>query len=125
VKASVSLLSGGQRQGIAIARAVGENGRLLIMDEPTAALGVQETRKVLDLILKLKEQGMSILIISHNLRDVFEVCDRVVVLRGGKLAGTRATAESTPDEIVGLITGAIQDPDNNNGEYSKAGSTSV
>ncbi|BCP53989.1 sugar ABC transporter ATP-binding protein [Kaistia sp. 32K] len=99
-------LSGGQRQTVAIARAVGWGSRLVIMDEPTAALGVQETKHVEDIIKRLKEQGMAVLIISHNLRQVFELCETVWIMRRGRVAGSRKTATTTPEEVIRLITGA-------------------
>jgi ABC-type sugar transport system ATPase subunit len=99
-------LSGGQRQTVAIARAVGWGSRLVIMDEPTAALGVQETKHVEDIIKRLKEQGMAVMIISHNLRQVFELCETVWIMRRGRMAGHRSTATTTPEEIIRLITGA-------------------
>jgi ABC-type sugar transport system ATPase subunit len=79
------------------------------MDEPTAALAVAETRKVLDLILQLREAGRAVILISHNIGDVFEVADRIVVLRRGRKVAERVKAETNPTEIVGLITGAISD----------------
>jgi D-xylose transport system ATP-binding protein len=106
IRAEVGSLSGGQRQAIAIARAVQEGHGILLLDEPTAALGVRESRAVLDLILRLKEEGISIVWVSHNLHQVFEITDRITVLRGGRLVGSRLTAQTSPDEIVGMITGA-------------------
>ena len=106
VRTLVGQLSGGQRQTVAIARAVHQGGRLVIMDEPTAALGVERQRKVLQLIDDLREQGSSVVVISHNLEHVFSVADRIVVLRGGRLAGTRRKHEATPEEIVQMIVGA-------------------
>ena len=102
----VEYLSGGQRQGVAIARALNIDVQLIIMDEPTAALAVAEARKVLDLILRLKNQGKSVILISHNVQDVFNVSDRITILRQGKRIGMRETVQTTPEEIVGLITGA-------------------
>lgn len=99
-------LSGGQRQAIAISRAVYWKAKLLIMDEPTAALGVPEQRLVKDLIHRLKEQGVAIIFISHNLTDIFDVSDRVVVLERGRMAGERRTADTDGDEIVRLMMGA-------------------
>jgi D-xylose transport system ATP-binding protein len=84
VRSQVSALSGGQRQSVAVARSVMSDARVILLDEPTAALGVAQTRQVLDLIRRLREQGLAVVVISHNLDDVFEVCDRVVVLRLGK-----------------------------------------
>jgi ABC-type sugar transport system ATPase subunit len=103
---SVAALSGGQRQLVAIARAAGWGHRLIVMDEPTAALGVRESRMVLDLVDHLRSRGVAILVISHNLEHVFEIADRIAVLRRGKSVGTVRTAESRPDEIVRLIVGA-------------------
>jgi ribose transport system ATP-binding protein len=104
--AEVGLLSGGQRQSIALGRATAQRGRLIIMDEPTAALGVRESRKVLDLILRLKATGTGVLIISHNMRHVFSVADRILVLRHGRRIGVRDKQSTAPDEIVKLIVGA-------------------
>jgi ABC-type sugar transport system ATPase subunit len=106
VQTLVGLLSGGQRQAVAIARAVHQGGRLIFMDEPTAALGVQEQAKVLRLIEDLKANGTAVVVVSHNLQHVFSVADRIVVLRGGRNAGERVKAETTPEEIVRLIVGA-------------------
>jgi ABC-type sugar transport system ATPase subunit len=82
-----------------------QHGRIILMDEPTAALGVRESRKVLDLIAHLRAGGTGIVVISHNLRHVFSVADRILVLRRGRVAGVRHKAETTPDEIVKLIVG--------------------
>jgi ABC-type sugar transport system ATPase subunit len=109
VSTAVGLLSGGQRQAVAIARAIHQGGggtRLVIMDEPVAALGVEETRKVLRLIGRLKAQGRAVIVISHNLEHVFSVADRIVVLRRGRLVGNRPRTETTGSEIVRLIVGA-------------------
>jgi simple sugar transport system ATP-binding protein len=103
--APVSNFSGGQRQAVAIGRAVYWNARILIMDEPTAALGVPEQRKVISLIRQLKAQGRGVIFISHNLQDIFAVSDRIVVLRRGVLAGERRIAETTHDEVVKLMVG--------------------
>jgi ABC-type sugar transport system ATPase subunit len=105
VTAEAGQLSGGQRQSLAIGRATSQQGRVIIMDEPTAALGVKESRKVLDLILRLKARGIGIVVISHNMRHVFSVSDRIMVLRHGRVAGVRSKGETTPDEIVKLIVG--------------------
>jgi D-xylose transport system ATP-binding protein len=99
-------LSGGQRQSIAIGRAASQNARVIIMDEPTAALGVKESRKVLDLIMQLKASGTTVVVISHNMRHVFSVADRILVLRRGRVVGVRRKQETTPDEIVKMIVGA-------------------
>jgi ABC-type sugar transport system ATPase subunit len=106
VRAPVSVLSGGQRQAVAIARAIHQGGRLVIMDEPTAALGVEQQQHVLELIEELRAQGTAVVMVSHNLAHVFEVCERVVVMRGGRIAGVRTTVDVTSEEIVQLIVGA-------------------
>ena len=103
--APVSNFSGGQRQAVAIGRAVYWNARVLIMDEPTAALGVPEQRKVISLIHQLKAQGRGVIFISHNLQDIFAVSDRIVVLRRGVMAGERRIADTTHDEVVKLMIG--------------------
>jgi ABC-type sugar transport system ATPase subunit len=99
-------LSGGQRQSVAIARSIYWNARVMIMDEPTAALGVSEQRKVLTLVRTLADQGVPVIIISHNMQDVFAVADRIVILRRGKKVGEEIAAKSTPDRIVSLMVGA-------------------
>ena len=100
-------LSGGQRQAVAIARAVYHADlQLLVMDEPTAALGPQETARTLKLIEALKAQGLAVIVISHSLDDVFAIADRVQVMRRGRRVGVVRTAESTPEEVLGLIVGA-------------------
>jgi simple sugar transport system ATP-binding protein len=103
--APVSNFSGGQRQAVAIGRAVYWNAQILIMDEPTAALGVPEQRKVISLIHQLKTQGRGVVFISHNLQDIFAVSDRIVVLRRGVQAGERRIADTTHDEVVKLMIG--------------------
>jgi ABC-type sugar transport system ATPase subunit len=100
-------MSGGQRQCVAIARAAGFAKKLIILDEPTAALGVQETARVEEIIKGLKKQGIPLIIISHNLRQVFDLVDRIWVFRQGRIICSRLTRETNPEEIVGLITGAI------------------
>ncbi len=99
----VSALSGGQRQSVAIARAVYFNARILIMDEPTAALGPHETQMVAELIQELKSQGLGIFLISHDIHDVMALCDRACVMKNGKLVGTVEVDEVTDDEILGMI----------------------
>ena len=99
-------LSGGQRQCVAIARATSQNSRIIIMDEPTAALGVKESGHVLDLIMRLRAAGRGVVIISHNMHHVFSVADRIMVLRRGALAGLRRKTATTPDEIVAMIVGS-------------------
>jgi ABC-type sugar transport system ATPase subunit len=100
-------MSGGQRQCVAIARAAGFAKKLIILDEPTAALGVQETARVEDIIRGLKDRGVPLIIISHNLRQVFDLVDRIYVFRQGRIICSRLKTQTTPEEIVGLITGAI------------------
>jgi D-xylose transport system ATP-binding protein len=99
----VRALSGGQRQTVAIARALYFEARILIMDEPTAALGPGETRMVKQLITGLKREGIGIFLVSHELRDVFDVCDRLVVMKNGKLVGTTRVADVTEDDVLGMI----------------------
>ncbi|MEM9523787.1 MAG: ATP-binding cassette domain-containing protein [Pseudomonadota bacterium] len=99
----VSALSGGQRQSVAIARAVYFNARILIMDEPTAALGVHETKMVADLIQELKKQGLGIFLISHDTREMMELCDRVSVMKNGQLVGTERVEDVTEDDILSMI----------------------
>lgn len=101
--APVSALSGGQRQSVAIARAVYFNARILIMDEPTAALGPHETQMVSELIQQLKAQGIGIFLISHDIHDVMELCDRASVMKNGKLVGTVNVADVTDDDLLGMI----------------------
>jgi len=103
----VEFLSGGQRQAVSLARFLEWGRRLILLDEPTAALGVRETSEALDLISRMHhEKHVSMVLISHNLQHVFRIADRIVVLRHGRVAGVRRTADTNPDEIVGLITGA-------------------
>jgi D-xylose transport system ATP-binding protein len=104
IRQPVSSLSGGQRQSIAVARAVHWNSRLVILDEPTAALGVAQTRQVLDLVKRLGAQGLAVALVSHNLGDVFEVADRITVLRLGRVVDVYETAKTNQQEIVGAIT---------------------
>ena len=99
----VSALSGGQRQSVAIARAVYFNARILIMDEPTAALGVHETKMVADLIMELKAQGLGIFLISHDTREMMSLCDRVSVMKNGQLIGTERVEDVTEDDILSMI----------------------
>ena len=99
-------LSGGQRQAVSIARAVYWNAHLMIMDEPTASLGVPEQLKVLELIRTLRNQGVPVILISHNMQDVFAVADRVIVMRRGSKAGERKISETTENEVVSLMVGA-------------------
>ena len=101
--APVSALSGGQRQSVAIARAVYFNARILIMDEPTAALGIQETAMVADLIKQLKSEGIGIFLISHDIHDVFDLADRLTVMKNGRLVGTVKTEDVSQDDVLGMI----------------------
>jgi D-xylose transport system ATP-binding protein len=107
IKQPVASLSGGQRQSVAVARAVLWNSRVVILDEPTAALGVAQTRQVLELIKRLAQEGLSVVIISHNLIDVFEVADRITVLRLGHNVGVYERERVTQQEIVSAITFGI------------------
>ena len=108
VRVNVADLSGGQRQGVAIARALARGREIFILDEPTAALGVEQQANVNKLILKLKEDKKTVLLISHNLEHVFEVADRLVILRRGEKVGERVKESTSKEEVVGLITGAIK-----------------
>ena len=102
---AVDLLSGGQRQAIAIARATTWGNQVILMDEPTAALGVTETSRVEELISKLRSKELAVVIVSHNLRQVFRISDSVVVMRQGQVAAIRKTSETNGDEVIRLITG--------------------
>jgi D-xylose transport system ATP-binding protein len=102
-KEPVKALSGGQRQSVAIARAIYFDAKILIMDEPTAALGPAETKQVGELIQQLKAQGIGIFLISHDIHDVFELCDRVAVMKNGRLVGTANVGDVTQDEVLGMI----------------------
>jgi D-xylose transport system ATP-binding protein len=104
VRQPVATLSGGQRQSVAVARAVMWNNRVVFLDEPTAALGVAQTRQVLDLIIRLREQGLAVAFVSHNLNDVFEVADRITVLRLGQNVGVYERARTNQQEVVQAIT---------------------
>jgi len=107
VRQPVASLSGGQRQSVAVAKAVLWNSKLVILDEPTAALGVAQTRQVLELVKRLGEQGLAVVLISHNLHDVFEVADRITVLRLGRDIGVYERANTTQQEIVQAITAGV------------------
>jgi D-xylose transport system ATP-binding protein len=106
VRSEVGTMSGGQRQQVAIARSLLGDPKVVLLDEPTAALGVRQTAQVLALIKRLRENGHGVVVVSHNLADVFEVADRIFVLRLGREAGTFVTSETSNEEIVGAITGA-------------------
>lgn len=125
-RALVSILSGGQRQSVAVAKSILRKAQLVLLDEPTAALGVAQTRQVLNLIRRLREQGLAVVVISHNLADVFEVVDRVIVLRLGKRVGTFEVKNTTPEQVVAAITGAefgklTEEPSHSNGSSDNAG----
>lgn len=107
IYAQAGQLSGGQRQGVAVARTIKFGGKLLIFDEPTAAMGVQETTAALSLIKSLGQQGYAVIIISHNLHQVFSLAQRICVLRQGRVVDTVSTADVTPNEVVSLVTGAV------------------
>jgi D-xylose transport system ATP-binding protein len=104
VRQPVATLSGGQRQSVAVARAVLWNNRLVFLDEPTAALGVAQTKQVLDLVRRLAEQGLAVVLVSHNLVDIFEVADRITVLRLGRNVGVYEKAKTNEQKIVEAIT---------------------
>ena len=107
VEMDVQFLSGGQRQAVSLARLVHRGGRVLLLDEPTAALGIRESHQMLSLVEQLKSKERGILAITHNLAHVFRIADRITVLRGGQIAGSRMKADTTPDEIVMMITGGV------------------
>jgi D-xylose transport system ATP-binding protein len=108
LRTPASRLSGGQRQTIAIARSLIGNPVVALLDEPTAALGVAQTREVLDAVRRLRDEGLGVMIISHSIADVFAVCDRIVVLRLGRVVANLVTADTTPSRVVELITGAAE-----------------
>ena len=104
----VKMMSGGQRQAVAIGRTKLSKAKVVLLDEPTAAISVRQVAEVLDLIKQLKAQGIAVLIISHRMPDVFAVSDRIAVLRRGKLVANKNANESSPEEVTALITGAIE-----------------
>lgn len=108
VRQPVASMSGGQRQCVAISRAAGWGSKLIIMDEPTAALGIQETTRVENIIRGLKERGVPVIIVSHNLRQVFNLVDRIVVFRQGRIAGTLDAKTASGNDVVAMITGVDQ-----------------
>lgn len=101
-------MSGGQRQAVAIARTRLAKARVVLMDEPTAAISVRQVAEVLDLIRRLRDQGIAVILISHRMPDVFAVCDRLMVLRRGRKVAEKPIAQTSPEEVTGLITGAIE-----------------
>ena len=103
----VRKMSGGQRQAVAIARTLLAEPKVVLMDEPTAAISVRQVAEVLELIRRLRDRGIAVILISHRMPDVFAVCDRIAVLRRGALVADMATASTSPEEVTGLITGAI------------------
>lgn len=112
LRSKVAALSGGQRQSVAVARAVMWNSKVVLLDEPTAALGVEQTQQVKDLISQLRKKGLGVVVISHNLADVFDVSDRIIVLRLGRRVATFNTRDVDAERVVGAITGAEFGGDN-------------
>ena len=105
----VKQMSGGQRQAVAIARTRLSDAKIVLMDEPTAAISVRQVAEVLNLIRRLRDHGIAVILISHRMPDVFSVCDRIVVLRRGSKVADKQVAQSSPEEVTGLITGAINE----------------
>ena len=101
-------MSGGQRQAVAIARTMLADAKIVLMDEPTAAISVRQVAEVLNHIRHLRDQGIAIVLISHRMPDVFDVADRIIVLRRGRKVAERPVAATSPEEVTGLITGAIE-----------------
>jgi ABC-type sugar transport system ATPase subunit len=110
VDVPIEMLSGGQRQSVAIARAVRERAAVVLLDEPTAALGVSQAEQVLELIGRLREQGTAVMVISHNLREVFAVSDRIVVMRLGRVAANFTANQTNEEEVVSAIVGTRREP---------------
>ena len=104
----VKQMSGGQRQAVAIARTRLANPKIVLMDEPTAAISVRQVAEVLNLIRRLRDQGIAVVLISHRMPDVFDVADRIIVMRRGHKVADKTVASSSPEEVTGLITGAIE-----------------
>jgi ABC-type sugar transport system ATPase subunit len=117
IRQPVVSLSGGQRQSVAIAKAVLWNSKLVIMDEPTAALGVAQTRNVLDLIRRLADQGLAVMMVSHNMNDVFEVADRVAVLYLGRMVAVRPISELDIQVVVDLMTSGASNRKASKGDH--------
>jgi len=101
-------MSGGQRQAVAIARTMLSDAKIVLMDEPTAAISVRQVAEVLNLIRALRDRGIAVVLISHRMPDVFTVADRVIVMRRGRKVADKAIEQSSPEEVTGLITGAIE-----------------
>src|SRR6185369_5886727 len=110
VRIPIASLSGGQRQSVAVARAVMGDNKVVLLDEPTAALGVAQTHEVLELVKRLREQGLGVVLISHNLSNVFEVADRITVLRLGRWVGTFDAKGVSHEQLVAFMTGAAAPP---------------
>jgi simple sugar transport system ATP-binding protein len=104
----VGTMSGGQRQAVAIARTMLAKAKLVLMDEPTAAISVRQVTEVLSLMTSLREQGISVIFISHRMPDIFQVSDRIVVMRRGEKVCDKPIHQSSPEEVTGLITGALE-----------------
>jgi len=121
VRSEVGTLSGGQRQQVAVARSLLGEPKVVMLDEPTAALGVPQTKQVLALIKRLRERDLGVIVVSHNLANVFEVCDRIFVLRLGRKAGDFDARETTEEQIVGAITGAEFGNGGNGGDNAGEG----
>jgi D-xylose transport system ATP-binding protein len=119
LRSEVGTLSGGQRQQVAVARSLLGEPKVVMLDEPTAALGVPQTKQVLELIRRLRERELGVVVISHNLADVFAIADRVFVLRLGKAAGEFKADETTEEHVVGAITGLGENRENNEADREK------
>jgi fructose transport system ATP-binding protein len=124
INQAVETLSGGQRQAVAVARAAAFGGKVVILDEPTAALGVRETGQVLRLVRDLRERGLGIILISHNMPNVFEVADRIHIQRLGRGAGVITPQSHTPAEAVAIMTGAVTLENAHNGRSPAATASS-
>ena len=107
VRIPIASLSGGQRQSVAVARSVMGDNKVVMLDEPTAALGMAQTHEVLELIKRLRGQGLGVVLISHNLANVYEVADRITVLRLGRHVGTYEARSTTREQLIGFMTGAV------------------